>query len=250
MKPLIAFAAAAALLMVSVVMPAPVLSGGCGDVDDNGTVNATDALMVLHESVGADPGLDCGTVAVTNVVELAELDEDAMEKLEALLDALSFEGDDDETIVLTGKNLQIVSGEGETDAEPNGLGNLIIGYNEDEFAANDRSGSHNLVVGREHIYSSYGGIVAGVANGVIAPYASVCGGEFNWATATLSSVGGGSGNLASGRTSHVAGGRGNTASGPGSAVSGGASNSAGGADATVAGGSGYTANVNGTVVPR
>ena len=36
---------------------------------------------------------------------------------------------------------------------PRGLGNLVIGYNEDS-GDDDRSGSHNLIVGGYHSYSS------------------------------------------------------------------------------------------------
>jgi hypothetical protein len=48
------------------------------------------------------------------------------------------------TVVFTRCNLQLVNG------QTNGLGNLVIGYDEPPFTglvAGDRSGSHNLVVG-------------------------------------------------------------------------------------------------------
>ena len=50
------------------------------------------------------------------------------------------------TVQIAGANLQIVSGAGSTDAPPNGLGNLIIGYNE-ATAGQTRTGSHNVVIG-------------------------------------------------------------------------------------------------------
>ena len=51
----------------------------------------------------------------------------------------------EETVLISGANLQVVSGEGATDATVNGLGNIIVGY--DENTSDDKSGSHNLVVG-------------------------------------------------------------------------------------------------------
>jgi hypothetical protein len=63
----------------------------------------------------------------------------------------------DHEVVITGANLRLVNGLGrtactDTDDEgesildcPNGLGNLIVGYNERrEFGANMRTGSHNV----------------------------------------------------------------------------------------------------------
>ena len=79
--------------------------------------------------------------------------------------------------LFSGCNVQIVNGEGDTETT-NELGNLIVGYNKNEFGAS-RSGSHNLVVGDHHEYSSFGGFVAGVANTIVGQYASVSGGEGN-----------------------------------------------------------------------
>ncbi|MBW2314845.1 MAG: hypothetical protein JRH10_11695 [Deltaproteobacteria bacterium] len=58
------------------------------------------------------------------------------------------------------------------------MGNLFIGYNElpGDFECTDRLGSHNLVVGREHRYPSFGGLVAGFRNSVSGEEATVSGG--------------------------------------------------------------------------
>jgi hypothetical protein len=42
-----------------------------------------------------------------------------------------------------------------------GLGNLIIGYNEppDDFDTEDREGSHNLVIGSPHRFTSWGALL-------------------------------------------------------------------------------------------
>jgi hypothetical protein len=156
-------------------------------------------------------------------------------------------------VQLGGANLQIVNGLGGTDSV-NGLGNLIIGYDEintstgiyacsDGFYADQaacegageiwsnshKSGSHYLVAGSENNYSQYGGIVAG---------------ELNFATSDYSTVIGGRANIASGSFSSVSGGYDNTASGPRSSVSGGYQNTADGWYSSVSGGS--TRSVSGT----
>jgi len=122
-----------------------------------------------------------------------------------------------------------------------GLGNLIIGYNEQALVGPPlprevRTGSHNLVVGVHHSYSSFGGFVAGRRNAVTGWNASVCGGVNNEASGSLSSVSGGVNNEASGSLSSVSGGIKNQASGLSASVSGGRGNVASGARSSVSGG--------------
>ena len=64
------------------------------------------------------------------------------------------------TVWFEAVNVLVVNGLGSTDSI-NGLGNLSVGYDEPRFPASDKSGSHNLIVGPFHNYSSYGGFVAG-----------------------------------------------------------------------------------------
>jgi hypothetical protein len=147
-------------------------------------------------------------------------------------------------LVITGANLRLVNGLGRTGCQtpdgpdipncPNGLGNLIVGYNElrapladDPVPTDLRTGSHNLIVGTENNYSSTGGLIAGRRNEI---------------SGLLAVVGGGQGNLASGEISTVSAGVLNTASNNGSTVSGGQFNFATGSRATVSGGVGNTAN--------
>ena len=124
----------------------------------------------------------------------------------------------------SGVNIQLVNGTGNTGDNshpPNGLGNLIIGYdavrvdaplfhsepicsigyysdetscgqNGGTWAISHKTGSHYLVVGDAHNYSRYSGIVAGNRNGSHANYASVIGGSNNYANEGLSTVFGGS----------------------------------------------------------
>jgi len=115
-------------------------------------------------------------------------------------------------------NLQIVNGLGQTDCGPeeepipdcpNGLGNLIVGYKEprgEEFSENIRTGSHNVVVGREHNFSRFGGIVIGLRNAISGDFASVSGGQENTASGPFAAVSGGGANTASGNASSVSGG--------------------------------------------
>lgn len=142
------------------------------------------------------------------------------------------------TLKIDGANLQVVSGSAATDGAINGLGNLFIGYNEN---AGTQTGSHNLILGSQQTFTSYGGVIAGHANTLSGAFANVFG-QFNTATAFASSVTGGIANTASGRWSSVLGGQGNTASGDGSSVSGGNSNTTTGIISSVSGGYSNTAS--------
>jgi GAF domain-containing protein len=129
------------------------------------------------------------------------------------------EGND---VIFEGCNVHVRSGAGATNAPVNGLGNLIVGYNEiDPRFPEDRTGSHNLVVGPEHTYSSHGGLVAGFSNEVSGPHASVSGGFDSRASGIGASVSGGDTNVASGNFASVSGGFSNQASGVAASASGG-----------------------------
>ena len=171
----------------------------------------------------------------TQVKELT----DRVQELEAKLACLSKDGDN---VVFEKCNVYIRNGSGKTDGPINGLGNLIIGYNETTGENLNRTGSHNLVIGPEHAYSSFGGLVAGRENTISAPYASVTGGRLNTASGLGASVSGGSVNTASKDFASVSGGKSNEAQGLNASVSGGTSNSAQGDFSSVAGGSDNTAS--------
>jgi hypothetical protein len=151
----------------------------------------------------------------------------------ALDNKLQFVSVDGTEMFITGANLHIRNGNafGNTwggnqleprDIHPNGVGNLIVGYNEAIFGNEDRSGSHNIIVGPAHTYSSVGGLVAGYANRVIGGYAVVSGGQFNSAFNMTASISGGAFNSASGEASSVSGGEGNDAGASKTSISGGA----------------------------
>ncbi len=165
------------------------------------------------------------------------------------------DGETSTTMLFTGVNVQIVNGLNATNGFPsnrsstnpaetvvNGLGNLIVGYNEggDNFI---RSGSHNIIAGTQHRYSSFGGLVMGSTNTISGVYSSVSGGFNNTASGNFSSVSGGHNNTASGDVSTASGGQSNTASGDFSSASG-QSNTASGDVSTVSGGAENTAGGN------
>jgi len=149
-------------------------------------------------------------------------------------------------------NVQVVNGTGKTGEIKNGLGNLIVGYQElreaDKYSAtddtNDRSGSHNLVVGSGNNYSIWGGQVAGYRNAISGHLSTVSGGEHNTASGMYSTVSGGALNRASAWRSVISGGCGNfiTAAASDSTVSGGYKNQISGTSSTISGGQNNTAS--------
>jgi len=174
------------------------------------------------------------------------------------------------TIRFTGVNVQVVNGLGTTTGDPNqdawnslqeptanSLGNLIVGYNDprnvglvNERGPDNRTGSHNIILGLGNNYSSVGGLLAGWMNEISGSLSSVIAGHRNRATGLAASVTGGVLSIASGSGSTVSGGNGNTASGCDSSISGGANNVASGQIASVSGGqfnqaSGSSASVSG-----
>ncbi len=155
------------------------------------------------------------------------------------------------TIEISGVNVRLVNGLGATSAV-NGLGNLIIGYNEMDGGSGLRTGSHNLIGGTRNSYSSWGGFVFGDANEISGPLCTISGGFKNRATGGADAVCGGFDNLANGFESVVGGGRQNTASGQRSWVAGGTGNDATGIRSAACGGfgntsSGDTATVSGGI---
>ena len=138
------------------------------------------------------------------------------------------------TIQFSGVNVQIVSGSGSTGGAVNGEGNLVIGYDENP-GLHAQTGSHDLVLGEEQTFTSFGGILAGRVNTISGPFASVTSGLEDIASGEGSSVSGGQRNRASGLDSSVGGGQLNEAGFIGS-VSGGAQNKASRGSSWVGGG--------------
>src|ERR1700722_4743755 len=113
-------------------------------------------------------------------------------------------------IVITGANVSIVNGSGQTSVV-NGTGNLIIGYNELPpnivLPNGARAGSHNFVIGRYNQFavSGFGNLVGGESNAASGEAGFVAGGS-NETSGTFNSVLGGVDNWASGSYSVVCGG--------------------------------------------
>ncbi len=118
-------------------------------------------------------------------------------------------------MIITGANIHIRDGSGTTAGPNSGLGNLVVGYNEPSspLPSGARGGTHNLIIGPQHTFTSFGGLVAGRSNTISGTYASVSGGRDNTASDSASSVSGGKGNEASGGFASVSGGLGRTAGG-------------------------------------
>jgi hypothetical protein len=144
------------------------------------------------------------------------------QRVAALEDLLKHFSRDGNEVFITEANLHIVNGLGRTSCTedsgepipdcPNGLGNLIVGYNESR-GGDIRTGSHNVVVGIQHNFSSFGGLVVGEFHTLSSDFAVVSGGQSNTASGSHSSVSGGQGNVASGDYASVGGGFFTTASG-------------------------------------
>ena len=181
--------------------------------------------------------------------------------------------DDGTTVLFKGVNVQIVNGL-ETTRSINGLGNLIVGYDESEprryypFCADGqyqsqqacedngeiwgltvhKTGSHNIVGGMDNSYTQYGGLVVGEKNVINRAFSVVSGGRVNEASGGHSSVSGGIVNKANARFSSVSGGSNNTANGTYSSISSGGYNIADGDLSAVSGGYRNTANGYGSSI--
>lgn len=180
------------------------------------------------------------------------------------------------TMVFSGVNVQIQNGMGATNGNSglaeyikgptNGLGNLILGYNEASirsicsdgtiavdlsnlaqaqsdcetgggiWAANQRNGSHNMIIGSRHNYTSHGALIAGHDNSVNNRWGSIVGGNSNIASGAFANISGGLNNIASGAASHISSGYNNQTSGARAAILGGYENLATNTDSTVSGG--------------
>ena len=150
-----------------------------------------------------------------------------------LLSGITRTGND---VTFSGVNVRVVNGTGSTAGTVNGLGNLIVGYDEARSSGSDKTGSHNIVVGRNHNYSSFGGLVGGYQNTISGDYASVSGGYTHTASGNYASISGGQSHTASGQGASVSGGYGHTASGNRASVSGGYGHTASGYAASISGG--------------
>ena len=154
-------------------------------------------------------------------------------------------------VIFEGCNVHVRSGSGSTtdgtvdletrtvipDTTPTGLGNLIVGYNENPGDTElFRPGSHNLIVGPYHAFTSVGGVVFGQENDIYGPLSVVSGGFQNDSAGYAASVSGGQSNVNAGKRASVSGGINNAAEASFSSVSGGNANVALSGSSSVSGG--------------
>lgn len=109
------------------------------------------------------------------------------------------------SVSFSGVNVYVDNGSGASAVADggitNGVGNLIIGYN--EVGASTKTGSHNVIIGPRHFYTSELGIISGTDNLVTAPNAAVIGGIANAVEAESSIIAGGNHNTVDGNNSAV-----------------------------------------------
>jgi len=219
---------------------------GCGDEDQS----SAEALAFMNGQIS---DLEQQVAELRSQIEAGGTGDCACDIPESVtaLDAYMTIDEDRHAITFTGANIYVQNGLGATNGDPadpkhddaavaNGLGNLIIGYDEDagpyDYPASEKTGSHNLIVGRFHTYTSVGGLVAGSRNYLVGPFAGILGGRVNTAAGGQSTVSGGSQNTAAGDDSTVAGGEFNAAAVDESIVVGGTNNIANAEASVILGG--------------
>jgi hypothetical protein len=209
-------------------------------VELESTVAALERTIAAQASAIADleslvGGLDSGTGELGSAVQ----------DLQTLLAGVTRnrDGSGYDTLRLSDMNLQIVNGTGTTNGAPNGHGNLLIGYNAPRpgAVAPQRTGSHSVIIGDRHHWTSYAHLLAGFSHSASGQGASITGGSASTASGDWSAVTGGFVNTARGDWSAVTGGSANVASGHGGSVTGGTENTASGLNAVVSSGRENTA---------
>lgn len=163
-----------------------------------------------------------------------------------LTEGVSRDGND---LIFDGMNIYIQSGDGRTfhsadlDApgSPNGHGNLVIGYDEQDGRGDDSpNGSHNLVIGPGHRYLGFGGVVLGRAN-TTTGVGGFAHGARNEVSGAYAAAIGGSDNTVAGVGAAAIGGSRGDALATGCVVVGGEMGSCEGADSASVGGQGARA---------
>ncbi len=226
-----------------------------GSIANNGiairTAGTNDGIIIYSKEVGeSPPTLEVTYSEASPTLESLQAE---INNLKALLAGVTRS---ETGIHFTGMNVHIENGLGATNGNPefpytiqpsntvvNGLGNLIIGYNEkidpyndDGTPVSNKTGSHNIVVGKGHNYSSFGGIVVGLDNIISSSYSSITGGRGNTASSYFTTINGGGGNVASDFYSSINGGYKNEASGIYTNILGGSFNKAQGSYSSISGG--------------
>ncbi len=193
--------------VVLVVVFLVLVSGAGAEAPTKVCVPETASRPVLSASAKDECPMKSTTKYKTEVLP----DPAELEVLERILPHLDFVEDGvggKPTIQFSGVNVQVLNGEGKTESV-NGEGNLVIGY--DENTGRTQSGSHNLILGEQQSFSSFGGLVAGYGNTISGHESSVSGGALNTASGFYSSITGGMHNTAKVEAASVQGGSTNLA---------------------------------------
>ena len=130
---------------------------------------ASPALANCPASLGTSLQLKCLNTSLNAAAATLASQATTITTLQTSVAALQAENDElytylyvdtaSDAIVFTGANVYVQNGAGSSGGAVNGLGNLILGYDEDN--GDTKTGSHVLVVGGYHTYTGAGGIVAG-----------------------------------------------------------------------------------------
>lgn len=200
------------------------------------TTSLDDTLRADYLAMPSVPDLET-ELRLRDLEEKTALLEESTDLLEEKTAAIDVSNDGRE-LTFSGVNVHIVDRTGSTLCSNdicNGLGNLIIGYDEVD-PDSQKIGSHNLIMGSYNSYANAGGIVTGEYNEIYGPYAMITGGYLNIAVGYSAFIATGVQNMATGSESSVLGGRQNTSTGHYSSTLGGYRNSARGWYSTVWGG--------------
>jgi predicted nucleic acid-binding Zn-ribbon protein len=209
----------------------------------------TNVAGVQSQVTGFAADVQSNSADVAAVVSSQSTQDTRLSALEAKTASMSTDTIDGRAaVVFDAVNLHLRSGSGSTAGTVNGLGNLVIGYDEARTTGSDKSGSHNIVFGRLANYTSFGGLVGGSNNAVTGSYASILTGSNNEATSTYSVVIAGSSNDSTGTSSVVVTGSNNEATSGDSVVISGSSNDSTGTDSVVVSGSSNVAEGTTSVV--
>lgn len=91
------------------------------------------------------------------------------------------------SLVFNGVNVHIRNGSGSTTSN-NGVGNLILGYDEVSTGQPEKVASHSLITGFGNTYKGYGLVMSGQFNRVAGNYAAVVAGDGDTTEAALSAL--------------------------------------------------------------
>ena len=165
-------------------------------MNGDGSVDIADPVVLLEHLFLGGPAPTCVAQEGATSAQVQQLQERVV-ALEALLAGVTRttipdgQGKELDTIRFSSVNLQVTNDTGRTGQSPNGLGNVIVGYNAPRVGGESvRTGSHTIVAGDQNNYSSWGSLVTGTRNDSTARFANVLGGRNKKADTEWERVGG------------------------------------------------------------